>query len=122
MVDILVASPNRRDRVNRAMVRATLERHGVDPDADVAALTAAIEARGWVVRVEKGYVEGRGHHYRALASQPAPDIHPAFGITLQFSGEALARQAALVRVLAKILAREERPDPGATGLTRGRRR
>ncbi len=116
MVDILVASPNRRDRVNRAMVRATLERHGVAPDADVAALTAAIEARGWVVRVEKGYVEGRGHHYRALASQPA------FGITLQFSGEALARQAALVRVLAKILAREERPDPGATGLTRGRRR
>ncbi len=122
MVDILVASPNRRDRVNRAMVRATLERHGVAPDADVAALTAAIEARGWVVRVEKGYVEGRGHHDRALASQPAPDIHPAFGITLQLSGEALARQAALVRVLAKILAREERPDPGATGLTRGRRR
>ncbi len=108
--------------MNRAMVGATLERHGVDPDADVAALTTAIEARDWVVRVKKGYVEGRGHHYRALVSQPAPDIHPAFGITLQLSGEALARQAALVRVLAKILAREERPDPGATVLTRGRRR
>ncbi len=83
MVDILVASPNRRDRVNRAMGRATLERHGVAPDADVAALTAAIEARGWVVRVEKGYVEGRGHHYRALASQPAPHTSPRAGVRMR---------------------------------------
>ncbi len=108
--------------MNRAMARATLERHGIDPDADVAALTAAIEGRGWDVRVEKHYIEGRGHGYRALSSQPAPDIHPALGIMLQLSGEAPARQAALIRVLAKILAREERPNPGATGLTRGRRR
>ncbi len=108
--------------MNRAMVRATLERHGLDPDADVAALTAAIEGRGWDVRVEKHYIEGQGPRYRALASRPAPDIHPALGIRLQLSAEAPVRQAALVRVLAKILAREERPDPGATGLTRGRRR
>ncbi len=94
----------------------------MDPDADVAALTAAIEARGWTVRVERQYREGRGHRYRAFASRPAPDIHPELGISLQLSGEALARQAVLVRVLAKILAREERPDPGVTGLMRGRRR
>ncbi|MDP9473574.1 MAG: hypothetical protein M3Q71_23415 [Chloroflexota bacterium] len=110
----------KRGRV--ADLRATLERHGIDPDADVAALTTAIEARGWVVRVEKGYVEGRGHHYHAYASKPAPDIHPSLGIMLQLSAEALARQAVLVRVLAKILAREERPHPGPTGLIRGRRR
>ncbi len=108
--------------MSAADVRAILKRHGVDPGADVATLTAVIEARGWAVRVERLYIEGRGHRYRALASQPAPDIHPALGIALQLSAEALARQAVLVRVLAKILAREDRPHPGPTGLIRGRRR
>ncbi len=103
-------------------VRAVLERHGLDSEADMAALTAAIEARGWTVAVEKQYLGERGRRFRALASRPAPDIHPTLGITLQLSAVAPTSQTALAHVLAKILAREERPDPGVTGLMRGRRR
>lgn len=97
--------------MRKAEVRGVLERHGLDPDADVAAVTAEIEARGWTVRVEQEYSRERGHRYRALASRPAPDIHPSLGISLDLSAVGRARQAVLVRALAKILAREERTDP-----------
>ncbi len=69
--------------------------------------------------MEKEYAEGQGHRYRARASRPAPDIHPALGIALELSAVAPTRQWALARALAKILAREERPDPAATIRGRG---
>ena len=95
-------------------VRGVLERHRLDPDADVAAVIAEIEARVWTVRVEKAYTPERGPRYRALASRPAPDTHPSLEIRLNLSASGPARQAALMRALAKILAREERLAPSLT--------
>ncbi len=104
MVGVLVVPSDRGGWVkweNVADVRAVLERHGLDPEADVAALTAAIEARGWTVAVEKQYLGERGRRFRTLASRPAPDIHPTLGIMLHLSAVALTSQTALAHALAR---------------------
>lgn len=52
------------------------------------------------------------------ASEPVISRDPSLGIRLHLLTVGPARQAVLLRALAEILAREERPDPSATIPTR----
>ena len=95
---------------------AVLARHGVPPDADAAALVAALEARGWQVRVEEPPADahGRGRQspqYRALAFRRRPaDAVEATDAAYRSHDhrQAVGRtaEAALARVLAAVLALE----------------
>ncbi len=107
--------------VRVAEVRARLERHGLDSHADEAGLTAAIEARGWVVEVKQKLLSKGKVHYRARASRPAPDTHPSLGIRIFLSHAGSTPQIALILTLGKILAREEQSNPAATRSQRRRR-
>ena len=105
---------------------AVLARHGIPADADAERLEAELAARGWAVAVEEtGRSGGPGvrRQHRAVARRPAtPGDRPAwhggdrplwYEEHVQATGH---RAAALARVLAKALERDEddgrKPEPG----------
>ena len=88
---------------------AILARHGVPPDADAAALLAALAARGWEARVEELEVgrTGRGGaspRFRVLAirSRAAGD---GYGSHDHRQASGRTAEEALGRVLAAVLER-----------------
>jgi hypothetical protein len=89
-------------------VPAVLARHGVDPDADAAALLAALEARGWEAGVEGPGTDGAGRtpRFRALAFRRRA-VPRDRGHGTQDHRQASGRTAeeALGRVLAAVLER-----------------
>ena len=82
--------------MNVTTARAILTAYGLDATADPDVLTAAIEARGWMVQVERHDSWERQRRYR---------------IQTQLSAGGPSAKTALVLALGKILAREEPPDP-----------
>ena len=89
-------------------VPAVLARHGVAPDADAAALLAALEARGWAAGVEgpAAGATGRAARFRALAFRRRA-VPGDRGHWTQDHRRASGRtaEAALGRLLAAVLER-----------------
>jgi len=96
-------------RMKAADAPAVLLRHGVSPDADADALEAGLAARGWALSVEEVTPSGgagKARRFRVVATRRGSAGTPRpFAEHLQATGSPGA--AALARVLAKALAREE---------------
>ncbi len=97
--------------MNITAARAVLMRHGIDPAVDVDRLTAAIEARGWRIRLEQTAPPGgtgRPRRWQVLATPEPAELRPTTlaggGADLQASGP--RAENVLVRVLAQVLERE----------------
>ena len=92
-------------------VPAVLARHGIAPDADEAALLAALAARGWAAQVEEvSAARGGAARFRALATRARSPAEVAAGGRLRVAhdhvqGSGRTAEAALRRVLAAVLER-----------------
>ncbi len=98
--------------------RALLVQHGFDPNADAEALTAAIEARGWHVQVDReppGNEEPHQSAHWAQAIQPAPPEDLDDLVHLSATGA--TAQDVLRIVLAKVLVQELAGPHGPVELT-----
>lgn len=88
-----------------------LARHGVAPDADAGTLLAEIAARGWAVQMEEaehwGNQPGRARRFRAMAVRERSGGVRGLNARDARRGSGGSAEAALGRVLAAVLVREE---------------
>ncbi len=95
--------------MNVAAAREVIERHGLDPDAGLDALAAAVEGRGWRVGLEEiASRRGAGWvpRWRALATRPVGRERLAPRPRARLVGSGPSARHALVMVLAQALERE----------------
>ena len=93
-------------------VPGVLRRHGLDPAASVAGLTAELAARGWVVALEEMETSAGNRpaqRWRALATRtrPAGAARTFAGFPEHLQGRGPTEAEALARVLASALVHDE---------------
>ena len=98
-----------RRRIHTGNAEGILVAHGFASDTDAETLRAAIEGRGWQVRVvpeDEDRPTGRPWRIKARATRPVLGTRPELGISQHLSADGRTERSVLAEILAKVLERD----------------